>query len=718
MPDIGTPEFDVLLRGGTVHDGLGSPGAIADVGIRGGRIVAIGRDLAGTAREVRDCTGLWVLPGFVDIHTHYDLEVEISPGLTESIRHGVTSVVMGNCSLSVTMGEPGMLADMFLRVETLPRLLIEKWLARSVAWKTPREYVDHLATLPLGPSVAAFLGHSALRAHVMGLERSLRDHPTDSELARMRELAEEALAAGCLGISVDMVPWHMMSGPYRGVALPSHHARFREIAMLADVCRKRDAVFQITPNPQNLRSMAVILWVSLGIFRTPLRTTVLSALDAVANRRLWRAFEPLLFVFNRLLGGNLRFQTLTEPFIVHSDGPITPMFEEFPTGVTLNDQDTHEERIALWRDPAFRARFREEWTRPKRNTFHRDLTLMRISECPEPTLVGKTFAEVSAAAGREPVEHFMELLERHDTAIRWVTNAANDREAIRHRLMAGRDILPGFTDAGAHVRNLGYYDGALAMIRQAAASGFMPLEQAIARVTGEAARWFRLDRGVLAPGKRADLVVLDPARLLTGTTEQVEVADPMLDGALRMVKPASPEIVEVLVAGRTAVRGEHLQPVLGRERLGEVTSLAPDPRLRISRDIPEHPFHDYWDVFVCKHRNPWNVLAHLTGILMNYAGLVALLWTRDWRFLVLMPVSQVIGLLGHVIFERSHVDRQDAVFTLRASRCLNRLFWLVLTGRYRAEVARVTAELDAFLARRAAETSVSARAPEPQLVQQ
>ena len=118
--------FDLLIRGGLLFDGTGAPPVAADIAVSAGRIAAIGPDLAGPAREVRDATGLWVTPGFIDIHTHYDVEVEISPGLPESVRHGVTTVVMGNCSLSLVAGEPRDLADIFLRVETMPCELVRK----------------------------------------------------------------------------------------------------------------------------------------------------------------------------------------------------------------------------------------------------------------------------------------------------------------------------------------------------------------------------------------------------------------------------------------------------------------------------------------------------------------------------------------------------------------------------------------------------------------
>lgn len=287
--------LDLLIQNGLIFDGLGSLPVRGDIGIQNGRIVTLAPSLTTPAREVVDASGLWVTPGFIDIHTHYDLELEIAPGLSESVRHGVTSVVIGNCSLSVAIAEPQILADIFQRVETLSHRLIAKWLQKSVSWQTPAEYLQHLQQLPLGPNVAPMFGHSALRAHVMGLERSLTVQPTKFELNLMQRIARDAIDAGFIGISIDMFPWHRMSGEWQGYTIPSQHAKFKEYAMLADLCRRCDRVFQVTPNLQRLTSFVDILRMGSGIGQKPLRLTVLSALDAVHDRNLWRIFSPLLF---------------------------------------------------------------------------------------------------------------------------------------------------------------------------------------------------------------------------------------------------------------------------------------------------------------------------------------------------------------------------------------------------------------------------------------
>lgn len=701
--------LDLLVRGGLVFDGSGAPPRHADLGIAGGRIVALAPRIDAPAREVRDAGGLWVTPGFIDIHTHYDVEVEIAPGLAESVRHGVTSVVMGNCSLSLTVGRPQDLADVFLRVESMPAPLVRKWLAGSVAWDSPAGYLEHLRSLPLGPNVAPLVGHSALRVAAMGLERSLHARATDEELGRMRDLAEAALEAGCIGISVDMVHWHKVSGAFAGRSVPSHYADAREYRMLADVCRARDAVFQVTPNPENPLSTLLIFGMALGVVRPPLRVTVLSALDMTDAPLLWRLFPLATLLVNGLLGGNLRFQTLAEPFVIYADGPLTPLFEEFAAGVELNSCADEPARRALWASLGFKARFRADWERKELRTFHRDPARMRVVASPDPAHAGRSVADIARERRADPTATLIELLETHDERLRWMACGANERASVRERLMAHPHIFPGFTDAGAHSRNLAYFDGALALLRQALASGFLPPERAIARVTGEPARWFNLAAGELREGRRADLLLLRPEGLRGPVPAPVEVDDPLLDGARRMVKRGAEEVVHaVYVGGRELVRDGAPLPALGREVAGEV--LVPAARTKGRRDVLQryrnriddqtydHPFREYWDVFVYKHQRPGNVAMHCLAMLLMYAALAGLVLTGNPWWLALAPASQACGFAGHLLFEPNHVDVRDAIFTWRASLCLNKMFFAVLAGRYWREVGRVRSAFAAYRA--------------------
>lgn len=690
---------DLLLRGGTVYDGSGAPGRRCDVAVSDGRIQAIAPVLDVPARVTRDVSGLWLLPGLIDIHTHYDVEVEIAPGLAESVRHGVTSVVMGNCSLSLTAGRAEDLADVFLRVESLPPALVRRWLNHAVSWQTPADYLAHLRELNLGPNVAPLLGHSALRVAVMGLERALRDHATDAELAAMRELAIAALDAGCIGISVDMVHWHKVSGAFAGRSVPSHYADRREYRLLAELCRDRDAVFQATPNPQRPSSFLFLLGLGTGLFRPALRLTVLSAMDMTDHPSLWRAFPFAAFIVNRLLGGNLSFQTLGEAFVIDADGPLTPFFEEFPSGVELNSAADANARRALWADAAFRRRFRADWRRGGLRTFHRDPSRMTVLASPESEHVGQSIAAIARARGQDSTDCFMDLLAIHDTALRWRACSANERPAVLHKLLAHPHILPGFSDAGAHSRHLAYFDSALNLLREALRSGFMSPEKAIARVTGEAAQWFNLDAGRLRPGARADLLLVKPEALLQ-PSRVAEIDDAQLSGAPRLVRRDDhTAVASVYIAGTEVVRDGEPLPLLGRQALGGVLAPLQVPasrnavlqrqRDRLNDEILDHPFRDYWDIFVYKHQDRANIALHCLGVVLMHGSTLAALLTWNAWFLLGIPLSQLTGLAGHLIYERSHVDLRDLVFSWRASRCLNRLFLSVLRGRYAGEVRRV-----------------------------
>ncbi|MGL5193208.1 MAG: amidohydrolase family protein, partial [Chroococcales cyanobacterium] len=184
---------------------------------------------------------------------------------------------------------------------------------------------------------------------------------------------------------------------------------------------------------------------------------------------------------------------------------------------------------------------------------------------------GLSFAAIAEKMQRDPVELFMDFLQRYDTDLRWVATGANDRLEPRLAMMKHPDILPGFTDAGAHVRNLGYYDGALSLLKQAVTTNFMTPEAAIHRVTGEPARWFRLDAGVLKVGAKADLVLLNPLGLQEAIAPPVEILDPILDGEPRMVKRGSDQIIHsVYIKGVPVVSRGQVSDRLGCEPLGTV----------------------------------------------------------------------------------------------------------------------------------------------------
>src|SRR5690242_10751218 len=251
-----TMAYDVIIRDGLWFDGTGSAPLTRTLGIRDGVVATVSTeplDETGCP-EVIDAAGKWVVPGFLDVHTHYDAEVLLDPGLRESVRHGVTTILLGNCSLSAVYADSDDAADLFSRVEAVPRDYVLGALEAKKTWSTPAEYVRALDELPLGPNVGSMLGHSDLRTAVLGLDRATTDgvRPTEAELNRMADMLDQALDAGLLGMSGMDAPIDKLDGDrYRSRALPSTFATWRERRKLISVLRKRSRILQSAPNTKN-----------------------------------------------------------------------------------------------------------------------------------------------------------------------------------------------------------------------------------------------------------------------------------------------------------------------------------------------------------------------------------------------------------------------------------------------------------------------------------
>lgn len=568
--------FDLVLDGGTFFDGTGADGAPRSLGIRDGRIVAISKTPLGAqrARQHVDATGKWVMPGFVDIHTHYDAEVEAAPGLTESLRHGVTTVVMGSCSLGAALSTPLDIADMFTRVEAVPREHVLPLLEERKTWSTAAEYRAHLESLPLGPNVATFLGHSDLRCSVLGLSRSVskEGRPTRAERGRMEELLRESLDAGFLGLSVNTNFWDKLGGTReRSKPLPSAYASWGEIDALASVVRERGRVLQAIPNISAKYDALLFLYESAGIFRRKLRTSIVSIVDVRSARWLHLALGALARISNVVFRGDVRFQALPTRFEMFVDGLDAPIFEEIGAGTAALHLESLAERRDLLRDPTYRSWFRRQWTSffaPR--VFHRDFAQSKVVGCPDASLVGKSFADIAKDRKRDVVEVFLDLCAEHGDALRWFTTVGNDRPDALRRILSMPDITVGFSDAGAHLRNMAFYNAHLFVLRiarDAARDGvpFISIGRAVHRCTGEIGAWLGLDAGTLRQGSRADVVVVDPTKLDEIDT-LTEAPIPELGGFMRMVRRNEGAVPAVVVRGKLAVRDGVPVPEVGRER--------------------------------------------------------------------------------------------------------------------------------------------------------
>jgi N-acyl-D-aspartate/D-glutamate deacylase len=561
--------YDVIIRNGLWFDGTGTPPQVRTLGIRGGIVSAVSRepiDEAGCP-DVIDAAGKWIVPGFIDVHTHYDAEVLLDPGLRESVRHGVTTVLLGNCSLSTVYADSEDAADLFSRVEAVPRQFVLGALQAKKTWSTPADYVRALDELPLGPNVSSMLGHSDLRTSVLGLERATNEEvrPTDAELERMAERLEQALDAGLLGMSGMDAPIDKLDGDrFRSRALPSTFATWRERRRLIKVLRKRGRILQSAPNTKNpLEALMFFLTSSRMFGRRPgVRMSLLVSADAKSATGAVHVFGPGTRLLNKMLDSMVRFQHLPVPFELYSDGIDLPVFEEFGAGTAALHLRDQIERNALLADPEYRRRFRRSFDRKKLGPtlWHRDFHDATIVECPDRSLVGKSFGQIADERGLHPLDAFLDVLvENGERKVRWTTIVANHRPKHLDALAKDPSIHMGFSDAGAHLRNMAFYNFSLRLlkrVRDAERAGrpFLTVERAVHRLTAEVAEWFGLDAGTLREGDRADFVVIDPEGLDESVDGYHEETVPFYGGLSRMVNRNDATVVATGINGEVVFR--------------------------------------------------------------------------------------------------------------------------------------------------------------------
>lgn len=565
------------LSNGTIYDGRGGEGYTGDILLEAGRITAVSRSPLAPGQEYQriDATGRWITPGFIDIHTHYDGEVEINPGLDESVRHGVTTILMGSCGISMVMGDPEELSDMFTRVEGIPSNYIKDLLKRVKNWDSPATYFQHLETLPLGPNVALFLGHSTLRAYVMGLERSLsqNNRPTPEELTRMTALLEAALDEGYLGLSVNMLEFDKMDGSvFRSRPTPSVFADWREYRHLFRTLRRRSRILQTVPNTANPLTFFSFIWESRGLFRKGLKTSMLAMIDGKAARGIHRIFGGSAYLANRLLGAKVKFQGLPEPFDVITHGFDSPFFEEFESGTNYLHLQEVAERRELLEDRRYRKKFRSQWqAKFMPRVFHRNLRDTTIVAAPDPTLVGRSFRDLAREAGQDEIDFFLNLVGRYGNQLRWYTVVGNDRPAELNWIIQHPECHIGFSDAGAHLKNMAHYNFGLRLlrfVRETAASGQQTLSigEAVRKVTHDLAEWFQLPGiGLLETGRQADLVIIDPTQLTEDLDEMAEAPMPGLPEFQRLVRRNDAAVPYVFIQGRIAWEKGQAATTLGQD---------------------------------------------------------------------------------------------------------------------------------------------------------
>ena len=569
-------QFDAVINNGRFFDGTGAAGQDVHLGVRDGKMVAISsepfaHDVAPLAIDARN---RWVMPGFIDTHTHYDAELIAAPGLTESVRHGVTTVTVGSCSISMVLSQPEDCADLFTRVESVPREQVLPLLRERKHWSSPGEWVDFLSRHPLGPNVTSFIGHSDIRVRTLGLRRAVdrEIRPDEIELAQMERYVEEALDAGMLGMSTMTTKWDKLDGDrVRSASLPSTYARWSEFRRLNRVLRRRGRVHQGAPDIVTKYNMFLFFGQSMGLLRAPLKTALISLMDVKSNRLLARTIGKLATAINTIFNADFRWQALPNRFDLYADGMDLVIFEEFGAGQAALHLKDALERNHLLGDEEYRRWFRRDYDKrfgPR--VWHRDFRDSRILACPDASVIGKSFAEVGTERNIHPVDAFLDLVVAHGTALRWYTVIANDDERILGKIIADRGALIGFADSGAHIRNMAFYNSPLRMLRlvrdaELRGEPIMPVEKAVWRLTGELADWYGIEAGHLRLGDRADIVVINPAALDERLEGYHEAPMAGLGEIERLVNRNDAAVDAVLINGRLAWRDGKIENGVGSE---------------------------------------------------------------------------------------------------------------------------------------------------------
>ncbi|NHN88698.1 N-acyl-D-amino-acid deacylase family protein [Acetobacter conturbans] len=612
-----------VYRNALLFDGLGNAPIETDLLVRDGIVAEMGTGLkVSDATTEVECRGLWLMPGLLDIHTHLDLEVELSPGLPEVVRHGTTTVVIGNCSIGVTYGNQRSgggdpIVDCFARVENIPKTVLEK-IAGRCTWTSSRSYLDHLDALPLGANVVPLLPHSMVRIEAMGLDGSISRKPDRAEMKHMVQLVETAMGEGYVGLSTDALPFHFLANaPHKKNKIPTQYAGFSELKRLLSIVRRHGRVWQATPPKDDVvAAVRGFLLTSSRLYGRPLRTTVLAALDLSTNRLAWHLCLLLSKILNsRAVGGNFHFQALSAPFRIWSDGAINPVADEVPELRALNELELDDRagRLRIMSDPKWASAFRRMWMRGKSGVslarllrllrldhvvLTRSLSDMRVVNCPLPNWCGETLAEPyhrllrwQASSGcigstdweeelffrtfpdpvKDDAKFLIHLLRAWDTDLRWETVFANRNPALLKKILFHPLTLPGFNDSGAHLANIAFYDGNLRTLKIAQEDGLQRVAQGVRRLTSQPAAFLDLDVGVLRVGAKADLCVIDPVALRKWKPEET---NKMLEsddlGCRQMVNRPEGVVREVMVSGaRVWSEGAHTKD-LGAVAYGKV----------------------------------------------------------------------------------------------------------------------------------------------------
>jgi N-acyl-D-aspartate/D-glutamate deacylase len=548
--------YDLKITGGTIVDGTGRPGFTGDLGIKDGKVMAIGKS-DGLATRTIDAKGKVVAPGFVDVHTHYDAQVLWDRMLSISPWHGVTTTVIGNCGFGVA---PTRAAHRKLILQTLEKVegmsleALQAGLGDVWPFETFPQYLDAVEKRGVAINVAAQFGHTPLRMYVMG-EASTERAATADEIASMKKLMQEAMEAGAIGFGTSKSITH---NGYAGKPVPSRQAALEEMHELVSVMgTMKRGLMQVTIGREfSTREMAEVS----RKYGVPVTWTALLSymygpdghrkqLELAAQQRQSGAVvipqvscRPLNFEF-----------TFAEPFIFD----VQKIMHE----LAVQDAKSPGTRRRAYADPDWRKRFTAELTPVFRRWWDRT-TIAWAPSAKE--LEEQPLGEAARRMGKDPVDLALDLALANDLQARFRMAVLNFDESEVKDLITDPNTIIALSDAGAHASQLCDACYATHLLGHWVRDNrTFTIEQAVHHLTQRPAEMFGLtDRGVLAEGRPADVVVFNPATVGPGPLKRVY---DLPAGADRLVSEAKG--IEAVVVNGTVIRHNGRDAVAANDKL-------------------------------------------------------------------------------------------------------------------------------------------------------
>ena len=522
--------FDILIKNGQVVDGTGAARFAGDVAVKDGRIAAVGQDL-GEARQVIDAAGRVVAPGFIDPHTHFDVQLLWDGAARPAIEHGITSVVPGNCSLSlapIKAGDRKHVVGMFQQIEEMPPEAFTQ--AFEWTWEDFKGYRDAIEPT-LAINVAPLVGHSVIRQWVMGAASQERAATAD-EIAAMQALLRESLQAGAVGLSTSFVDMDEKGRP-----VPSRFAQFEELDALCAVLGAFGRMLQIVPEFYDIDiTIARIDQLAELSLKHNIPTTFSPVFDsAYTPNTVPRTLARVEEQFAR--GARVWPQMQTRPIDI-SFSLLRPslFFARLPRWVRVLRQPL-DERLAALRDPETSGKMVED-AGPDGGERMMGELVVRGGDAAPAAMIGRSLGEIAKERGESCARALISISLENGLDVAFQAESRGHDQSDRIGPMLAHPLVHiGASDGGAHISSFATYgDTGYLFSEFVRKGGHLSLEQAVKKITLDTAEiWGLPNRGRIAEGWAADLVVFDEATIDRGP--EVPVFDMPGDG-MRYVRGA------------------------------------------------------------------------------------------------------------------------------------------------------------------------------------